>query len=404
MLRDVMDGPRGSALRTSFSALLLVAQLFGCGATATGDASRDHGERGGSGAESGAPIPRAGSGTESPTAGPTVRPRVSVRNPYVTESAGGFEGLMLDDNGVVHAWALPTEAVRRGSPAAIARLTPIAGLPPSQLAVAMISGGCAVSIDGELWCWYGPARDAESPEHVASVAGVTALAEGCVVHDGGQVSCWDPRDRWDPSRVAGVEDAVALTAGAQHWCAVLRGGEVRCWGDNDRGQWGIEPFPRATRGAAGPPPANTPGIGDAVAVAGSSVSTCALGRGGRVACWGQSYRGNLGVDPGAVSLRTYQEVVRWTPPVAVPVSGDIEAIASAARVGNTCVLRSAGTVACWGEHIDPEGASVVSLPFSRPVVDVALESRGGLGLVCGVDARGGVECIGVPLPTASSAR
>lgn len=77
-------------------------------------------------------------------------------------------------------------------------------------------------------------------------------------------------------------DPIAIAAGASHTCAVRRDGTVWCWGFNNFGQVGV--------GSNVPTqfvPAKVTLPFPAKAVDARHNSTCALGEGGEVACWGR---------------------------------------------------------------------------------------------------------------------
>ncbi len=160
----------------------------------------------------------------------------------------------------------------------------VEGLP----AVAAVSTGwdrtCAVTTDGEVYCW--PVADLAVPARVEGVSGATSVSVGdggvCVVHDDGGVSCWGEKNaagqlgdgttapRLHPTRVAGVTDAVAVTMSAgslrfaPHTCVAHSDGSYSCWGGNNAGQSGDGGRLRALRPApvavpAEIPPARRPG-------------------------------------------------------------------------------------------------------------------------------------------------
>jgi alpha-tubulin suppressor-like RCC1 family protein len=78
------------------------------------------------------------------------------------------------------------------------------------------------------------------------------------------------------------------------------------------------------------------GITDAVGLAAGNGNTCAIRSGGTVWCWGQGSYGSLGIGTGAGS----------TTPVQVPGLTGITQISS--RVWTTCARRNDGTIWCWG--------------------------------------------------------
>jgi alpha-tubulin suppressor-like RCC1 family protein len=134
-------------------------------------------------------------------------------------------------------------------------------------------------------------------------------AFACALGASGAVACWGADDHGQlgdgggadatgPRRVPGVDDAVAIAAGAEHACAVRAGGTITCWGDDELGQVGD--------GTIGGGTVRTPvavvGIDDAVAVAAGATHTCARRANGALACWGGNAFGQLGDGTTATRL------------------------------------------------------------------------------------------------------
>jgi alpha-tubulin suppressor-like RCC1 family protein len=84
--------------------------------------------------------------------------------------------------------------------------------------MAAVSAGwqhsCAVTTDGEVWCWG-------SNQNGQVGAGTT-------------VSVYQT-----PTQVLGLTNAVAVSAGSRHTCALASDGNAWCWGDNNVGQLGV---------------------------------------------------------------------------------------------------------------------------------------------------------------------
>ncbi|WP_169928054.1 RCC1 domain-containing protein [Labilithrix luteola] len=130
-----------------------------------------------------------------------------------------------------------------------------------------------------------------APVELANVSFVSAGGSAVCAIAGGQVYCWGTR--LEPPKALEIYDAIHVaTVGPRplgRGCAVRRDGDVRCWGDNDRGQAGdgttaVALAPVKVLGLPGP----------AVAVDVTMKSSCALLADGRVFCWGDGTRGQLG--------------------------------------------------------------------------------------------------------------
>ena len=134
-------------------------------------------------------------------------------------------------------------------------------------------------------------------------------------------------------------EVVDLSAGAFHVCAVLRGGEVWCWGQNDYEQCGgpggdIPCFAYATYCRA---PRKVAGISNAIGVAASAVSSCAVDADGAVFCWGSNYAQELGNDGGAAAS-----------PIQVSLPDKATQIAAGYEM--MCAVTVKHELWCWGHN------------------------------------------------------
>lgn len=132
-----------------------------------------------------------------------------------------------------------------------------------------------------------------------------------------------------PSSPSGsIRDVVA---GGLHTCAIDGQGRVLCWGDNRKGQVGDGTF--VTRAA----PTIVAGLAPARALALGEEHTCALHDDGTVSCWG-------GATVGAIGVAAAED--RPTPRPVPDLRG---VVAIAAGASHTCALRDDGRVTCWGD-------------------------------------------------------
>jgi alpha-tubulin suppressor-like RCC1 family protein/Tol biopolymer transport system component len=174
---------------------------------------------------------------------------------------------------------------------------------------------------------------------------VAGYAHTCALTRAGATLCWGLNDfgqlgdgsttaRSTPTPVSGLSRGVAaLAAGSRHTCAVTTSGALKCWGGNWQGQLGD-----ATTGTrATPTQVSGLTIGVAAAEAGWE-HTCALMASGAVACWGSNPYGEVGDGT---------TTDRWTP---VAVSGfDSGAVRLAVGNYHSCATTKAGGVRCWGD-------------------------------------------------------
>jgi hypothetical protein len=322
----------------------------------------------------------------------------------------------------------------------------------TQLAVADEGQGCALRRDGTVVCWGSWAFDwlkaVERPRPVPGVRGAVEIAASggtaCARLRGGGVRCWSgseevyrpaglsgalsllvvhgvpcirrtsgaPLCQWEtpgeedeppPARTdARLENLGRVSSVAFHTCGVRADGKVACWGDNDRGQLGY-PTPVFSR-----VPIEVKDLDDASALEAGEHHTCALHRGGRVSCWG---RGFHPTDP----FQTRPQPVT-SPPVASLTPGGLGGItAEGALVSFAYPLtaRRGGPVAevtrGWERLRDGRILSFEREPLVRElrsVAGVVQMSSGSMGL-CLVFGDGRLGCHGyefssVPPMTCSS--
>jgi alpha-tubulin suppressor-like RCC1 family protein len=119
------------------------------------------------------------------------------------------------------------------------------------------SATCAVTTNGELWCWgdlFGEETETAAPRQVEAPAEVASVAlgweHGCILTTAGQAYCLgvntvgqlgsgaagSPRDI--PVAVAGDLRFSTLSASSGTTCGLTPGGALYCWGGNELGQLG----------------------------------------------------------------------------------------------------------------------------------------------------------------------
>ena len=181
---------------------------------------------------------------------------------------------------------------------------------------------------------------------------------------------------------------VDISAGVRHSCMVWESGKVSCWGENDKGQLGDGEFGRDLYSSA---PVEVSGIADAVDVSAGWEHTCAVHATGEVSCWGDDTNGELG--NGEISDQV---------PLPVKAEGITDATAVTAGHLHTCALRSTGEIACWGRNHDGQlGNGEMGSDDANSAVPVAVleitdavtVSAGGEH-TCAVHATGEVSCWG----------
>jgi alpha-tubulin suppressor-like RCC1 family protein len=269
------------------------------------------------------------------------------------------------------------------------------------------SDTCAVRADGSVWCWgynvdgalgNGTFNNVSTmPVRVTGISDATAVAMGqghsCALRRGGMVACWGfnedgelgtpapwPRSP-QPVTVTGLTDAVAIAAGAFHTCAIRRGGAVACWGYNHSGQLGNGTTVSSTS------PVPVAGIDDATSIAGGRYHTCAVHRTGTMSCWGSN-------DYGAIGNGTDHNY--FTTPVTV--TGMSDATQVAAGEYHTCARRATGRIACWGANfhggLGNGTFSDSNVPVAVTGIDDATAVSAGAYHDCAARTGGTVSCWG----------
>jgi alpha-tubulin suppressor-like RCC1 family protein len=134
----------------------------------------------------------------------------------------------------------------------------------------------------------------------------------------------------------GMRDVTQVASGINSHCVLDKSGAVACWGENKRGQFGDGTIARDKA-----PPTRVPrsvsGIGGAVEV-GVSEHVCARLNDGKVACWGENAKGQIGDGTTGQRLRP------------TLVAGLAKAEQIAVGRDHSCARVPGGTVVCWGSN------------------------------------------------------
>ena len=294
---------------------------------------------------------------------------------------GGNYSCAVVEDGSVRCWG-NNEAGELGLGTTTNALAPSEAVPLGLAQKTLGNGGLGsyacvqFPVDGRLACWgYGgfgqlgigsttnrgdkPNQLGEQLQHVNLGVGVkaTSVSTGnfhtCAVLDGGSVRCWGYN--YDGQLGTGNnttlntpgaavafavgEKAVALSLGRFHSCALLDGGKVKCWGDNSRGQLGTgNNTARNTPGAA----VAFAGGENAVALVSGAYHVCALLNGGKIKCWGDNVRGQLGLGSNVNP--------QLAPTTAVDLGLAHKAVSITSGYNHVCALLEEGSLKCWGDN------------------------------------------------------
>ncbi|MTV24706.1 hypothetical protein FTX61_04625 [Nitriliruptoraceae bacterium ZYF776] len=258
-----------------------------------------------------------------------------------TVAAGGGHTCAVIDGAVVCTGRNTHGQLGAAGPATVTTPVPVAGLPAQVVGVAAGDDHtCAVTADGELWCW-GRNHQGQLGDGGFDDRHVPAPVVGGVL-----------------GRPEGFADVVAVDAGGATTCAVHAGGQVSCWGGNLSGQGGVE------RGSSAWP--GWTAVTAAVDVAVGAGTTCALHGDGYVSCFGANFAGQAG-QPGAEG--------GWPPDLALPyLPHHVAGVSGAADVTVGALFGCAVTTSvlrCWGDPGTGDGPAPA--PVALP--DGAVPSR-----------------------------
>ncbi len=271
---------------------------------------------------------------------------------------------------------------------------------------------CAGVHGGDFFCWGGN-RVGQLGHAVGSTttpvrvdvggwsAATAATDHTCVLDNGGGRKCWgwngsgnlgigtDERRRFDsPTEPPGPEAEWAeIASGWYHSCALLRGGQLACWGSNADGACAA-PEDEGT--------VLTPRDVDArsnwTAVGAGGFHSCGLDRDGAMWCWGLNASGELGTGDNAS---------RDAPVQTGCVAGACFEDWTALGLGSfhTCGIRADRSMWCWGGGLNGQ------LGVGPLDSDNALEPQridkggwravdGGESHTCAIDEDRGLYCFG----------
>jgi alpha-tubulin suppressor-like RCC1 family protein len=261
---------------------------------------------------------------------------------------------------------------------------------------------CAISSDGNLWCWgrnghgqlgTGSVVESPVPTPVVGLQQCVSVATGekhtCCVKENGEVACWGNNDWWqcghtdgtillEPVIVEGLSHVVGVSAGTSFTCALTAEGDVSCWGSNLWGEFGSPEAPLLSAEPYGVP------VGNVTELASTANATCAAVSGEPVHCWG--------------SLCAGGGFIAWPcAPGAIESGADLKSLAAG---GNRafCAIDKKGQVWQWRQTCTlycPDSGSAFSVPEAveglPPAVSVACADKYG----CAVDESGLVWCWGL---------
>lgn len=315
---------------------------------------------------------------------------------------------------------------------------------------------CAVTAAGTLSCWGSLDPYAPKQHELTQIFGLTDVKQVvmgeihvCALQGSGHVQCWGDNQRGEvgngqrdskpfgvvmPTPVAGLDDAVQLTAARMDTCALKKSGQVVCWGDRS-GQFAPPANKGSSRFALLPTP--LPGATGVKSVMLTETAGCLLkGKDNQLACWWSPFEPQAKPDfaklhPAGTKLQdvklpelakgtrqlisaeeTYAlvaggKVLRWAGRGARVAGEPVKGLKDAAMVSTgahqSCAVRTNGTVACWGaigsgtesSGVEaPPTAKFSSVPVAVAKLKDAVSVSVGSAHACALDKAGAVWCWG----------
>ncbi|MCY1018955.1 Ig-like domain-containing protein [Pyxidicoccus sp. MSG2] len=254
-------------------------------------------------------------------------------------SAGALHSGLLRD-GRIHAWGRNNRG-QLGLGAAVTadqkQPQPVPGLEGVASIAFNQNFSVALRSDGTVWTWG---------ENADGQLGLGTPPEP------GQPHTPDVTLRREPTRVPGLDGAVAVALGYRHALVLLEDGSVRAFGNNADGQLGdgtveSRDYPVPVRGLTG-----------VVKLVGGSQHSAALERDGTVWVWGRNTYGNLGAGS------TDQDVH----PTPARVPGLEQVVDLANGRDHLLALHADGTVSAWGLAASGQlGTGAAGTPRAAPV-------------------------------------
>lgn len=270
--------------------------------------------------------------------------------------------------------------------------------------------GCAVK-DRQAYCWGrnddgqlgdGTTTDRNAPTKVVGLADVTAISAGgsgtCAVASG-KAYCWGYQGLAKvstPQQVSGLTNVTDIATSSSTTCAIADS-FLYCWGINDHGQVGDGTTTARTA------PTKVESLSTVTAVGVDNDATCAIAD-STTYCWGKNGSGQVG-DGTTGDRLTPVEVKGLTYAASITVGSGLSD-------GNACARRADSTAWCWGDNSDGQvgdGTTINRLVPTKVLSDVSAIDTGG-SATCAITTGRTLTCWGddrsdyLPQPTPTPVR
>jgi alpha-tubulin suppressor-like RCC1 family protein len=254
------------------------------------------------------------------------------------------------------------------APRAVASLTNVTAL------AAGSAYTCALTVDANVACWganssgqlgLGFTSTASNVPLALSSLGVgtvRAIATGsnhaCALMVDRTLRCWGSNFSGQlgtgavnggsslPVPVAGITNAVAVSAGSSHTCAVLVDGTARCWGSDFFGELGNGIIVNNR-----PLPDVVTGLTDAISVSAGLSDTCVVRAESSTSCWGHNDKGQLGAADSNDHSAPTPVIQSFVTVRGVTIPQKLAFVtAIGIEGGHACALLATGQPLCWGDN------------------------------------------------------
>lgn len=218
------------------------------------------------------------------------------------------------------------------------------------------SFSCVLTSEGRAYCW-GSRRDGQlgagrRMDHHPEVVAVEAPAPftqisadgslACALSRDGDVYCWGGNRSIDATLVQAPVKFTRVSRGWGQTCALTAEGRAYCWGSNDAGELGTSATSTMAEDSVPHPVAGDLSL---QAVDAGFLSTCGITRSQDLVCWGD------GMTLGADAPNRCFHVDAYSPCALAPVRVPLAHVASVAGgVMHRCALTTEGERYCWGSN------------------------------------------------------
>lgn len=263
---------------------------------------------------------------------------------------------------------------------------------------------CALTIDGNIYCWGSDISGEQSvgkviPTIVSSTRKFKSLKTGrkhaCAIGEDDKIYCWGQQDarlgslpgnKTIPTKISNNESYTQIFIGNKNSCGITTDSFLRCWGVNDDGALGSGNS-MSKAAAESPQGWQTKKV---KSVAMGAEHTCAILENGDLYCWGRNQVYQFGIT-GSVIETSPKHLKPGQKFEKVYAGGD-----------HTCVIDILGETECWGFNLFGE-TGILSTFYSNNTkfqgetfsyFSLGVSAGTGQGHACAILSNDGLKCWG----------